>query len=90
MCASNEGLQNLKNSINAEINNLISPDGDKSTERTLIDEAFHQIVQITGRGGSARAYGETKIIELVEGFKGSATETPWPIRKYLNELEQSS
>lgn len=88
MSISKEALINLKASINADLNRLIAPDCSPD-ERMLIDEAFEQLKQIAGRGGSARSYGETKIIELVEEFKETSSKNPWPVRKYLDELESS-
>ena len=52
-----------------------------------MDDAMKTIEVIASQGGSLRAHGERKIVELVKLFDTTRGSSPWPLSAYLMGLE---
>lgn len=78
-------LTEMRAQIDEAIRDCMIRHAGGDAERMLIDQAAEQLSAMTGRGGSARAYGEGKIITLINDFDTTRSETggPWPLSRFM-------
>lgn len=83
-----DSLLEMQESVDRAIRRCIVEHGGYDAERLLIDRAVKQLESLTGAGGSTRAYGEKKLLEVIQRFDNTRTDYfgPWPISKRLEEL----
>jgi hypothetical protein len=80
-----EYLIDLRRQIDRLLLDHIAMHGGYEAERYLIEQAAEQLASMTGRGGSTRALGEQRIVDLVKQFDNTSGDGfgGWPVSRFM-------